>query len=270
MKSVFLSALAALAATPAAASAAAFSATLEPISPPRALPGALAEISGLAPAGTGRVYAHTDEEARVFEIDVATGAIVDAFTLGRPAAAGDFEAIAARGGTIALISSKGVIHEAALSPGARSLSFRAFDAGTGKSCEIESLAPDADEGYFLACKRAKNRRLVIYRWSRDGALSKAIDMKLDGAAPNPKDFRAADIIADERTGSLLVLDSAAGAILEISLSGERRGYWRLGGDHAQAEGLALLEDGRLLVAEEGNPGKGSLGKATLTLYPPRR
>ncbi|NWG92769.1 MAG: SdiA-regulated domain-containing protein [Parvularculaceae bacterium] len=270
MKSPCLAAGAALAAAIVPADAADVSATLRPEGPPQRLAGALAEISGLAPAGGTHVYAHTDEEAKVFELDVRSGDVVRTFSLGRPAAVGDFEAVVARGGVIALVTSKGVIHEAALSGGARPLAFSAVDTGAGRDCEIEGLAPNpARDGYFLACKR-KGRRLVVREWSRKDGLAPAIDMELQGAVPNPKAFRAADIVADQATRSLLVLDSAAGAILEVSLDGEKRGYWRLGGDHPQAEGLALLEDGRLLVADEGKIGEGSLGAGKLTLYPPRR
>lgn len=260
---------AALLASPSACSADEFSATLRPEGPSVALVAALAEISGLAPAGPGRVYAHTDEEATIYELSVATGEIARKVALGRPAAVGDFEAILVRGDRLSLATSAGVVYEADLAQSGRALAFRAYDTGLGEVCEIEGFAPSGDEGYYLACKR-KERRLVVHEWTRDDGASVVVDMKLAGAVPNPKDFRAADLVADPKTGTLLVLDSAAGAILEVSLKGEPRGYWRLGGDHPQAEGLAVLEDGRLLVADEGRVGRGKIGAGKLTLYPARR
>lgn len=266
MKNARIAALVAL--LPLAAAAQGPSATVRPEGRAVRLDAALAEISGLAPAGGPIIYAHTDEEARIYALDAATGKITRTFTLGRPAAAGDFEAIATQGETLYLATSAGVVYEAPLSKD-RALGFRAYDAGVGKSCEIEGFAPGAGGVFYFACKR-KKERLVVYRWSRGEKAVRAIDMALNGAVPSPEDFRAADLVFDAKTQTLLVLDSAKGAILEVSLEGDAVGYWRLGGDHPQAEGLALLDDGGLLVADEGRPGKGSLGRATLTRYPKRR
>jgi len=251
------------------AAAGKFSATLQPASR-HALPGALVEISGLAPTGSGRVYAHTDESASIFEIDIASGEIVSTFSLGRPAALGDFEAIALKDGVLALAASTGVIYEATLDPRKRSLAFRTIDTGLGSVCEIEGVAPTAAPGgYFLVCKSMKNR-LVIYEWSRERGAFRLIDRKLRGAVPKPKEFRATDLVVDAARGAFLILDSRAGAILEVAMDGGKTRYWRLGGEHRQAEGLALLDDGRLLVADEGKIGEGRIAAAALTLYPPRR
>mgnify|MGYP001209462556 CR=1 FL=1 len=250
---------------PALAFGAGGGASLQPSAAPKRLNGALTEISGLAPAGPNSVYAHNDETATVYELDVATGRIVRSFSLGRPALVGDFEAIAVGGERLALITSKGVIHEARIESRRRSLAVTRFDAGLGKACEVEGFAPTAaEDGYFISCKQAGSR-LVIHQWSRLGGLSKkAIDIKLDGRVPNPKAFRAADVARDARTGNLLVLDSAAGAILEVTSAGGKVRYWRLSGDHPQAEGLAIMPDGRLVVGDESKASGGFL-----TLYPAR-
>lgn len=262
-------AIAAVVASLSPAAAGKFSATLHPAAR-HALAGALVEISGLAPAGPGRIYAHTDESATIYEIDIGSGEIVSTFSLGRPVAMGDFEAIALKDGVLALITSSGVIYEATLEPGARSLAFRAVDTGLGGVCEIEGFAPTPTPGgYFLVCKRLENR-LVIYRWSRAAGALRVIDRKLRGAVPKPKDFRATDLVVDASRGVFLILDSRAGALLEVAFDGGKTRYWRLGGDHRQAEGLALLNDGRLLVADEGKIGEGRISAASLTLYEPRQ
>lgn len=260
---------AALALLPGPSSGEVASRALQPLAAGSPLGGALAEISGLAPAGASSVYAHNDEQATIFELDVRTGTILGSVSLGRPPVIGDFEAIVAQDGAVSLITSKGVIYEATIEPRRRSLRYRATDTGLGRECEIEGFAPVGASGnYFIACKQA-GRRLVVYAWSRESGAGKVINLKLGGAVPNPDDFRASDIVHDRKRNSLLVLDSAAGAILEISLTGEFVAYWRLGGLHRQAEGLALLADGGLVVADEGKIGKGALTSAALTLYPPR-
>ena len=269
MRKLGFSVLAVAVAATSPAGARNFSATLKPAAR-LTLDGALVEISGLAPAGPGRVYTHTDESATVYELDVGSGAIVSTYSLGRPAAAGDFEAIAFKDGVLALVTSSGVIYESGLEPGKRSLAFRAIDTGLGTVCEIEGFAPGkARGGYFLVCKHMENR-LVVYEWSRDRGAVRVIDRILRGAVPRPRDFRATDLAVDTARGAFLILDSGAGAILEVSLEGGETRYWRLGGDHRQAEGLALLDDGRLLVADEGKIGEGRIAAAALTLYGPRR
>lgn len=238
---------------------------LNPAAAPKRLSGALTEISGLAPASASSVYAHNDEQATIYEIDIRSGAVRGYVSLGRPPLTGDFEAVLAREGAVALVTSGGLVFEARTGPRRGPLRYKMFDTGLGGVCEVEGAA-DADGGYLLACKRSK-RRLVIYKWSKASGAAKIVDMKLARAVPNPDEFRAADLVSDKKTGTLLVLDSAAGAILELSMRGEPAGYWRLGGNHPQAEGLALLANGDILVADEGEAG---LGGGSLTLYPPRR
>lgn len=267
---VAIAAFAAAAVSTALAAAGDFSRTLHPAAAQKSLPVSLAEISGLALAGPTSVYAHNDESATIFELDIKSSKILRTFSLGRPPVIGDFEAIAAQDGALSIITSAGVIYEARVDPRRRSQSFSSRATGLGHACEVEGFAPnEAGDGFLIACKQAK-RRLVVYEWSPDAGATKIINLKLEGVVPNPREFRAADVVFDHSTGTLLVIDSSAGAILEVSMKGEGVGYWRLGGKHPQAEGLALLADGRLLVADEGSVGKGSIAAGVLTLYPPRR
>ena len=66
----------------------------------RELPRRLREVSGLAMTADGRLLAHHDEAAVVFEIDDASGRVVKQFQLADLDApvAGDFEGIAAAAG----------------------------------------------------------------------------------------------------------------------------------------------------------------------------
>ncbi|MBC7788949.1 MAG: hypothetical protein H7Z74_03295, partial [Anaerolineae bacterium] len=75
------------------------------------LPGKLAEISGLAISQDGRMFAHDDERAVIFELN-ASGEIVKSFELGDRTVRGDFEGLAMAGGRFYMITSDGIIYEA--------------------------------------------------------------------------------------------------------------------------------------------------------------
>ena len=58
------------------------------------LPKSLREVSGLAFTADGRLFAHDDERAIVYQLDYSDGAVVKRFALGDPPDEDDFEAIA--------------------------------------------------------------------------------------------------------------------------------------------------------------------------------
>jgi uncharacterized protein YjiK len=236
--------------------------------------GVLTEISGLAPAGPHTVFAHNDEFAIVHEIDVKTGAIVRSFALGKPTVPGDFEGVAYAGGFIYLVTSKGLIYEARPGEHGKRVDYNIYDTRLGKECEIEGMAPAESPGeFYLLCKHSafdkEGKRLILYKWSyaeRLKPLKPVIDVAWKKIARASKDFKAADLERDPKSGDLLIVDAAAAAVVEISTQGAPIGYYRLlGGRHPQAEGLALLPDGSVIVGDEGQGGEG-----LLTTYPPRR
>ena len=70
------------------------------------LPKKLREISGIALAADGRLFAHGDERAAIFQLDTASGEIVKEFYLGREGGmSGDFELAIAEGATLVRIGS---------------------------------------------------------------------------------------------------------------------------------------------------------------------
>ncbi|HYN45337.1 MAG TPA: hypothetical protein VES64_01460, partial [Allosphingosinicella sp.] len=171
------------------------------------LPLGLREISGLAAASPGSVFAHDDERAVVHEIELATGRTLRRFSLGDPPARGDFEGIAADRTHVYLITSDGQLLAAPIGADGASVPFEVHDTGVGAACEIEglSLAPEPDS-LLILCKRARHGRregrLLIYRWSIGGAapvgrpwrdidLGEAADGALDGFAPSSIEWVAA-------------------------------------------------------------------------------
>jgi uncharacterized protein YjiK len=239
------------------------------------LPSSLREISGLAVDSAGRVFAHDDERAIIYQLDPAARRIVKRFSFGRPAAHGDFEAIAVVGQQLILTTSDGVLYAGREGDDGEAVPFTVQATGTGRLCEIEGMvyAP-GDRALLFACKEPRIRTLhghfAVLRWSLE---RKALDprprlflplanLTRDLGVPG---FHPSEMVRLARSGHYLVLASRERAIVELTETGAVVAVARLRHrEHPQAEGLAIAKDGALLVADEGGSGRG-----TVSVYRPR-
>ena len=233
------------------------------------LPKALQEISGLAFDSAGRLFAHDDEQAIVYQLDRATHRVVKRFGFGRPAVRGDFEAIAVVGGQVILTTSDGVLYAGREGRDGESVPYVTQATGVGRHCETEGMVYEpGGRALLFVCKEARTRalsgRLAVLRWSLERkALDPrpavlvglgAITRKLRSSA-----FHPSELVRVPGTGHYLVLSARESAIAEITRYGEVVAVASLRrGDHRQAEGLALAGDGSLLVADEGAGRRGSV------------
>jgi len=231
----------------------------------------LQEASGLTPASSHSVFAHNDEYAIIHELDVDTGATIRAFAFGKPTSKGDFEGIAQYGESLWLVASDGKLLEGRPAKHAERSRFNVFDTGTPKNCEVEGVATAEEGGSFLLlCKSSvgidEKPQLKIYEWSMKNRWRKAkifLDVRLSELVPDGsrKDFRAADLARDPKTGNLMILNSNGG-LLTITQEGKLIDYeWLDRRAHPQPEGLAIMPDGRLAIADEGIKREG-----VLTIY----
>jgi len=245
-----------------------------PPGPHHDLPAALREVSGLALASPGSVFAHDDEQAVVHEIDLASGRTLRRFSLGDPPARGDFEGIAADRGHVYLIASDGRLLAASLGRDGRRMPFEVHDTGAGADCEIEGLSLAPEPGNLLIlCKRVRGGgregRLRIYQWTigargpvgrpwRDIGLSEAPGDGRDGFAPSSIEWvpaRRRLVLVSARDRRLLVLDEQGRILGSHRLAAAR---------HPQPEGVTVTPAGALVVADEGERGR----PGRLTVYPP--
>ena len=239
------------------------------------LPSELREVSGLAMDGEGRLFAHQDERAIIFQIEPATGEIVPSFKLGRNGIRGDFEGVAVAGERMFLVSSDGVLY-AFTPPGADGESrYERMRLDTGSRCsEVEGLDYDArfDE-LLLACKvtrgRALRDRLLVFAFSlRSNSLldPPRLNVALDVLARDElkAELSASGIAVHPVTGTLFVIAARENLVVELTRSGELLGTAKLrSGTHRQPEGIAFAADGTLYIADEAPS-----GRATLTVYRP--
>lgn len=233
------------------------------------LPGALREISGLAVDSAGRVFAHDDERAIIYQLDPAARRVVKRFSFGHPAARGDFEAIVVADNRLILTTSDGVLYAGREGEDGEAVPFTVQVTGAGRLCEIEGMvyAP-AERALLFACKEPRIRtlhgRFAVLRWS---LARKALDaqprlfvplanLTRDLGVPG---FHPSEMIRLARSGHYLVLASRERAIAELTGTGDVVAVARLRHrEHPQAEGLALAQDGALLVADEGGSGRGAV------------
>ncbi|HYI64779.1 MAG TPA: hypothetical protein VEW71_07850 [Allosphingosinicella sp.] len=242
--------------------------------PHRDVPLALREVSGLALASAGSVFAHDDERAIVHEIELAGGRTLRRFSLGGPPARGDFEGIAADRGRIYLIRSDGLLLAARIGADRERLPFEVHDTGAGAECEIEGLSPAPEPGNLLIlCKRSRRGgqegRLLIYQWNigtrepvrrpwRDIDLRDSLGDEREGFAPSSIEWvpaRRQLILVSARDLRLMVLDETGRILGSHRLAAAR---------HPQPEGVTVTPAGALVIADEGERGR----PGRLTVYPP--
>ena len=233
------------------------------------LPGRLEEVSGLAFAPDGRLFAHDDERARVHEIDPVTGAVGKRFDLGQQVVRDDFEGLAIVDDRFFLVSSLGRLYEFREGDDREELVYRVTDSGVGGDCEVEGLDYDPRDGVLLiACKTVTSQRasVVVHRLSLDpdlGLLPPLVVRKAD-LIPHGLDAEFdASAVAVSLDDTILLLSGRDDALIEVDRSGNVLSVVQLSKSrHPQSEGLALGPDGTIYVSDERADGK----DARLTVY----
>lgn len=239
------------------------------------LPRVLEEISGLAATSDGRILAHGDEAARIYEIDPLTGEVVKAFFAGRGGIRGDFEGIAVVDDRIFLVTSAGEILETREGPHGSNMEYRVYGTGLGRLCEFEGLAYDPrTRSLLLPCKETRTREL------QEHVVVFAVGLDPFRVYPVPRVFISFDALealdfdhafhpsaieVHRETGRSILVSAREEEILEISPDGLLLAGRKLHRkSHAQPEGITFLADGTLLLADEG---QGKTGR--VTRYPVR-
>jgi hypothetical protein len=236
------------------------------------LPKALQEISGLAVDSAGRIFAHDDEQAIIYQLDLATHRVVKRFSFGLPAVRGDFEAMAVVGRQVILTTSDGVLYAGREGRDGESVPYVTQPTGVGRDCEVEGMVYEAaGRALLFACKTPRTQALVghlaVLRWSLD---RKALDprpwifLRLSEITRGLRGhgFHPSELLRVPGNGHYLVLSGREHAIAEFTPAGKVVAVAHLRRrDYRQAEGLAFAPDGALLVSDEGAGQRG-----TVTVY----
>ncbi|MDH3732031.1 MAG: hypothetical protein OEU54_00795 [Gemmatimonadota bacterium] len=238
------------------------------------LPGRLTEISGLAVSPDGRLFAHDDERAVIYELDVDRTEMIKAFAMGDQLARADFEGLAIAGERFYLVTSDGRIYESREGADDERVLYNTYGTGIGRWCEVEGLAHEhMDDTLLILCKTARDSSLessvTVFRWSL--ATRELVDPPLSvplehvEEATDQRGFAASGIARDPMSGDYVLIAAQDRAVVSMTREGVVLGGGRLDADrHPQAEGVILDAMGRLLIADEGRG-----ARARITVYPPR-
>lgn len=232
------------------------------------------EISGIAFTADGRLLAHGDEHAVVWQLDPASGKVVKQFGFGRAGHVlkGDFEDIQVVGGRVYLVTSGGEIVAGSEGADGAVVSTANVSEELQGACEVEGLAWDEPtRAFLLLCKEVLSRR-----W-KDAVIVLGVNAETWQLEPKPrmiipehdlaratgaKGFHGSAMVRHPRTGTYLLLAGPEHAYAEVDAAGRVLGGGKLDPKHhRQPEGIAIAPDLSLLISDEG------AGKdATLSTY----
>ena len=208
----------------------------------------------------------------MWEIDYRRGVLTKKFSLGERRVKGDFEGITIANGVVFMLASNGKIYEFREGANGSHVAYTILDTGLKPQCEFEGVAFDpVINALLLACKHVHDKQIqgaiVIYRWSlvvTDSAsrLTRMI-VPVDSvlAANGWKNLNPSDITIDPLTGNYVIVASLEKALISITPAGALVFVRPLPASHPQPEGVAITNDGILLVSDEGGQGSG-----IITLY----
>lgn len=234
------------------------------------LPAELREISGLAATADGRVFAHDDEQAILYQLDLAHGRIAKRFALGNNIVRGDFEGLAITpDGDYYMITATGLLHRFREGADGAHVPFETLESGLRDTCEVEGLAfLQAENSLIIACKRNNDRAmrdtvsLYAFPLGQSQATARAW-VSVSSAALSERAgvsrFQPSSVEIDPASGRILVLSGNRGAFAELARDGTILAARALAG-HPQAEGATILRDGSLLISDEGANGQALLSR----------
>lgn len=227
------------------------------------LPVELAEISGLAFTGDGRLLAHGDERGIIYQIDFPGGRVVKLFAIGDASGplVGDFEDIQVVGDRVFLVTSAGALVEAKLGADGATVPVVRRTRGLRGACEVEGMSWDATTSFMLLlCKEAKGKR-----W-KDSVVILAVDPATGEFEPEPrltvsqdelrrvtgaKHFSGSAMVRHPGSGHWILVSGPQRTIAEVDGSGKVLAGAQLSAQrHRQPEGLAIAPDLTLLISDE--------------------
>ncbi len=240
------------------------------------LPRFLSEVSGLALMPDQRIIAHDDEFGRLSIIDPRRGVVDATFQLEGGNTRDDFEGITRVGDAFYMITSHGRIYIFGEGQDRTTVPFRIVDTRLGEECEFEGIVYDpSTTDLILPCKRVAEKKLrdqlVLYRVATplgESPVSERVIIPIERVADagSWKTIHPTDIARDPTSGNYVIIAAPERAVIEITPSGDVVRAASLPGQHEQPEGIAMTNNGVLIVSDEAVSRPAAI---TLYRWPPR-
>jgi len=231
------------------------------------LPEELNEISGLAYLEDNHILAHNDEDGVVYKIKLPSGEVVNKFILGDKIFSKDFEGISVVDDTIFLVTSSSILYKCYEYEFGSSAKFIKIKTDLTVENNVEGLCYDEEtKSLLLACKDKPGKdyqgKKAVYSFNLEKMSLESkprflISIKELKNNFDIKDFSPSGIERSVASGNFFIISANSKAIIEVSPEGKILAAIKLDKKyHKQPEGITILPDGSLIIADEGNGGKG--------------
>lgn len=226
------------------------------------LPDVLSEISGLTVLPSGHLGAVQDERGTIYEVDPATGRIVDELSF---FGSGDFEGIELTPDAVWTVRSDGDLYRVARAADG-SVATEKTETALSSRNDVEGLAYDpAGDRLLLVCKEDPGSGLdgvrAVYAFSlASRQLSARPVFTIPRSQIDTDDaFKPSALAVHPATGHVYVLSSVRKAVAVLGADGALLTVRPLPeGLFPQPEGLAFTADGTLYISNEGPSGPATL------------
>jgi len=240
------------------------------------LPKKLKEISGIAFSEDGRLFAHDDERAVIYQINPENGDIIKNFYFGLIVKKGDFEDIEIVGDDFYMVTSNGIIYKFLEGSDGQRVEYESFDADLKKDNDVEGLCYDPlTNTLLLALKGEPGGGLnkdykTVYSFylssnKREHKPRFVLDKKEIKKLSSENEFDPSGIARHPLTGDFYVIAASGNLMVQLSPDGVIQSIQKLSRKlHNQPEGIAFTKDGILYIADE------SKKQGTITIYSDRK
>ena len=233
------------------------------------LSNSLKEISGLALLNDKEILAHNDEEGIVYTLKIINFEMTGKLKIGDEKVQKDFEGIANVEGSVYMVTSNGVIFKFNHSMKSESTDFKMFKTSLKVENDVEGLCYDkTTNSLLLACKNepgmgnANSRAIYSFnlkKMSLERTPRFVISLKELMQKFGFKDFAPSGIERNPVNGNFFVLSSNPPSVIEINPLGKILAAVRLNPKvNPQPEGITFLNDGTMLIADEGQKKSGTI------------
>jgi uncharacterized protein YjiK len=248
----------------------------------------LREISGLTTAPDGRLFAHDDEKAIIFQLDSRSGKVIKKFQIGKKKPIrGDFEGICYTSTDLFLVNSAGSIFQFPEGEDGDEVEYTKHNTWLNNEYDVEGLCFDPKaNALLLVCKGYAGpdyqQMRAIYSFDLDSMRLQKSPRYLISIpeviqkTPNtfnrklaeffllldPKNFAPSGIELHPLNGNIFILSARSRMLIEMDATGRILGVVELkASQHPQPEGITFLPDFTMIISDEGVE-----SRATITLY----